>query len=101
MQISKLNKVFFLGIGGIGMSALARYFLSLGKTVYGYDKTPSEITDSLSTEGAFVFFDDSVLKLQEAKIDSDTLIVYTPAVPKTSEPLDSLFSGVKSGFCLE
>lgn len=67
------------------MSALARYFLSLGKIVSGYDKTPSDITYSLSTEGAFVFFDDSVLKLQEAKIDSDTLIVYTPAVPKTSE----------------
>lgn len=85
MNVSKLNKVFFLGIGGIGMSALARYFLSLGKIVSGYDKTPSDITDSLSNEGAFVFFDDSVQKLAEAKVDSRTLIIYTPAVPKTSE----------------
>lgn len=83
MQISKLNKVFFLGIGGIGMSALARYFLSLGKTVCGYDKTPSEITDSLTSEGAEIIFDDSVSRL--ANIDNETLIVFTPAIPKTSE----------------
>ncbi|OFX59718.1 MAG: UDP-N-acetylmuramate--L-alanine ligase [Bacteroidetes bacterium GWA2_30_7] len=83
MNIKNLNNVFFLGIGGIGMSALARYFLSLGKTVCGYDKTPSDITDSLSTEGAEIIFNDSVLSLP--KIDTETLIVYTPAIPKTSK----------------
>ena len=56
MNVNILHKVYFLGIGGIGMSALARYFLEHGVQVSGYDKTPSEITEALEQEGAQIHF---------------------------------------------
>ena len=68
---------YFLGIGGIGMSALARYFHRRGDTVRGYDRTPSSLTDQLQNEGIEVHFDDAPDRLPDA-ID---LVVYTPAVP--------------------
>ncbi len=87
--MSKLvaNKIFFLGIGGIGMSAIARYFLVMGKQVYGYDKTPSPITDKLQEEGAQIFFEDNSDALFAAIKDhkNDVLVVRTPAVPGNSE----------------
>lgn len=73
---------YFVGIGGIGMSALARFFLSRGKSVGGYDKTPSSLTDQLSAEGMDIHFDDHPDHVKEAFKDAEnTLIVYTPAIP--------------------
>ncbi len=86
MELSKVNYVFFLGIGGIGMSALARYFKSAGKTVSGYDKTETPLTIALEAEGIEVSFEDDVMKLPKFVTDStlneQTLIIYTPAIPK-------------------
>jgi len=76
-----MKSIYFLGIGGIGMSALARYFHKQGITVSGYDKTPTPLTSELMAEGIPVHFDDNI-----AKIPNDvTMVVYTPAVPKTNE----------------
>lgn len=88
MNHASVNKIFFLGIGGIGMSAIARYFLNQGKSVYGYDKTASPLTDKLSEEGAIITFDDKVDALDKAFLAAskeDVLIVRTPAVPLDSE----------------
>ncbi len=80
MDLNRLHNIFFLGIGGIGMSALARYFHARGIAVSGYDRTPSPITEALQNEGIKVWFEDqeSILPPQ---ID---LAVYTPAVPKNA-----------------
>ena len=78
----KITAVYFLGIGGIGMSALARYFLREGLIVGGYDKTPSELTHCLEEEGAKIHFEEDVEAIPEAFLRKDTcLVVYTPAVP--------------------
>ena len=71
--------IFFVGIGGIGMSALARYFLSKGNTVYGYDKTRSELTDALSAEGAMITYEDAWQAFDLINAQS-TLVIYTPAI---------------------
>ena len=77
MNVNNLHKVYFLGIGGIGMSALARYFLEHGVQVSGYDKTPSEITEALEQEGAQIHFSEEPnLVPQDAE-----LVVFTPAIP--------------------
>ncbi len=77
------SKVYFLGIGGIGMSALARYFLHEGKQVAGYDRTPSTLTAELEAEGAVVHYDDDVRAIPAPFLDPrDTMVVYTPAVPQ-------------------
>jgi len=79
MTLSKINTIYFLGIGGIGMSALARFFLlQKEKQIYGYDLTPSEITSQLISEGAYIQFDEDVSKIPK-NVD---VAVYTPAVPK-------------------
>lgn len=78
MDISKIHKVYFLGIGGIGMSALARFFNSHGKIVAGYDKTPTVLTQELQSEGISINFEDSLDSIMR---DAD-LVVYTPAIPK-------------------
>lgn len=77
ISLSKISNIYFIGIGGIGMSALARYFNSLGIKVSGYDKTPSPLTNQLKNEGIDISFDDSIDTLD---IDAD-LVVYTPAIP--------------------
>lgn len=83
MNLSNVHSVYFVGIGGIGMSALARYFIANGKLVAGYDKTPSEITDSLVALGAEVHFEDAVKNIPEAFLNPvNTLVIYTPAIPK-------------------
>ncbi len=84
MSFEKINNVYFLGIGGIGMSALARYFKAQGKIVSGYDKTPTTLTDELIAEGISVHFIDSiaVAQLQTSNLKDTTLVIYTPAVPK-------------------
>ncbi len=88
MNNLEVNKIFFLGIGGIGMSAIARYFLQQGRAVYGYDKTPSPLTDKLIEEGAVITFSDTKESLDSDFLDAikeEVLVVYTPAIPKTSE----------------
>lgn len=78
----RYKNFYFVGIGGIGMSALARYFRSIGKNVLGYDKTETKLTKTLQKEGIEVFFEDVVdERLQNFKKE-DTLIVYTPAIKK-------------------
>lgn len=72
------KQIFFLGIGGIGMSALARYFRHEGYTVAGYDRTPSDLTHALESEGISVFYDDNVNLLPFAP---DNLpVVWTPEI---------------------
>lgn len=84
MKFSYSN-VYFIGIGGIGMSALARYFKFMGLNVSGYDRTPTELTDSLQAEGIGVHFTDSPEAIpSDAK---DTLVIYTPAIPESLEEL--------------
>ncbi|MFC2107117.1 UDP-N-acetylmuramate--L-alanine ligase [Bacteroidota bacterium] len=81
MLVDKLHKVYFLGIGGIGMSALARYFNTLGAKVSGYDKTPSPLTDDLIDEGIAIHFEEDINKIP---IDTD-LVIYTPAIPTSNK----------------
>ena len=79
----KYGKVYFLGIGGIGMSAEARYFLHEGRRVAGYDRTPSELTAELRREGAEVTYDESTDAIPAGfRSSDDTLVVYTPAIPE-------------------
>lgn len=83
-----MKRVYFVGVGGIGMAALARYYLSLGLPVAGYDRTPSALTAELGAEGADVSYDDSMDAVPEAFRDPEgTLVVYTPAVPDSNVPL--------------
>lgn len=83
MNLNNVHNVYFLGIGGIGMSALARYFKFIGKNVAGYDKTPGEITAGLQESGIKVHFDDTIESIPvEFRNKENTLVVYTPAVPK-------------------
>lgn len=83
MNIESIKSVYFVGAGGIGMSALIRYFLSKGKVVAGYDRTPSELTERLITEGAQIHYEEDVNLIPEScKDQATTLVVYTPAVPQ-------------------
>ena len=83
MNLKTINNVYFIGIGGIGMSALARYFVANGKSVAGYDKTPTDITKALEDLGVKVHFEDAVAAIPSEFLNVDnTLIVYTPAIPK-------------------
>jgi UDP-N-acetylmuramate--alanine ligase len=84
MTLIGIKRFYFIGIGGIGMSALARYFKAKGFDVAGYDKTPSPLTDELKKEGIAVHFDDlgSNIPIEFQNTES-TLVVYTPAIPKT------------------
>ena len=77
-NLSNIQCIYFLGIGGIGMSALARYFNLHGKVVTGYDKTRTALTDELEKEGIKITFEDSLETLDK----NAELIIYTPAIPK-------------------
>ena len=82
MDINTVKAVYFIGAGGIGMSALVRYFLSKGKKVAGYDKTPSELTHKLQEEGADIHYEENVALIPDSfKCPDTTLVVYTPAIP--------------------
>ena len=82
MDVNTLKAVYFIGAGGIGMSALVRYFLSIGKKVAGYDRTASELTQKLIEEGAAIHYEESVESIPSDFHDvATTLIVYTPAIP--------------------
>ena len=80
LNISDIKKAYFIGIGGIGMSAIARYFISIGVKVFGYDKTPSALTEDLMKEGCQIgFIDDPATCVEDADV-----VVYTPAIPSGS-----------------
>ena len=84
MDVNTLKSVYFIGAGGIGMSALVRYFLSKGKKVGGYDRTPSELTEKLIEEGAAIHYEENTGLITDAfRNPATTLVVYTPAVPDT------------------
>ena len=88
MDINNITAVYFIGAGGIGMSALIRYFLSKGKKVGGYDKTPSGLTEQLNYEGAAIHYEDNVDLIPDDFTDpAKTLVVYTPAVPEDHSEL--------------
>ncbi len=86
MTFKGIHRIFFLGIGGIGMSALARWFQQEGYAVAGYDKTPSPLTDALVEEGMQVIFADEVAAVpaQFRSNSDEVLVVWTPAIPKDS-----------------
>jgi len=81
MNLNQIHNVFFIGIGGIGMSALARYFKFLGKNVSGYDKTPTVLTDELIISGISIHFEDRIDLIPTDFYLENTLVVITPAVP--------------------
>ena len=88
MNLQPITNVYFIGIGGIGMSALARYFNTNGKVVAGYDRTPTDITEMLEKEGIKVHFTDELDAIPNSfKNVETTLVVYTPAVPKDHKEL--------------
>ncbi|MXN91188.1 UDP-N-acetylmuramate--L-alanine ligase [Flavobacterium sp. Sd200] len=83
MDINQIHSVYFIGIGGIGMSALARYFKFIGKNVAGYDRTPTHLTDELKAEGISIHFEDNTNLIGLEYLNKEnTLVVVTPAVPK-------------------
>jgi UDP-N-acetylmuramate--alanine ligase len=86
MKLNQLHSIYFLGVGGIGMSALARWFVANGKKVYGYDKTETTLTQELVREGIKISYEDKLETLPEdfKKKSDATLVVFTPAIPKTS-----------------
>ncbi len=88
MDVNTLKSVYFIGAGGIGMSALVRYFLSKGKNVGGYDRTASELTRKLAAEGADIHYEENAALIPQAFLDPQTtLVVYTPAVPASHQEL--------------
>lgn len=89
MDINDIKSVYFIGAGGIGMSALVRYFLAKKKVVGGYDKTPCELTFKLQKEGARIHYEDNTdLIPDEFKRPETTLVVYTPAIPPEHKELN-------------
>lgn len=89
MNIQSYSHIYFIGIGGIGMSALARYFVATKVAVAGYDKTETEITNSLQSLGIMVNFEDSLETIPSAYQNiENTLVVYTPAIPKNNLQLN-------------
>ena len=80
--LNKYQNFYFIGIGGIGMSALARYFHANGKNVLGYDKTPTKLTAQLGVEGVDMTFEDVIDEKIIALDKESTLVIYTPAIKK-------------------
>ncbi|KFC59530.1 UDP-N-acetylmuramate--alanine ligase [Flavobacterium gilvum] len=81
MNLNQIKNVYFIGIGGIGMSALARYFKAIGKQVSGYDKTPSILTGELIESGIDIHFEDNISLISTDYYVENTLVIITPAVP--------------------
>ena len=89
MNLENIHNIYFVGIGGIGMSAIARYFAVNGKRVAGYDKTPSQITSGLEELGIKIHFEDRLKNIPISFLDKDkTLVVYTPAIAKNHTELN-------------
>lgn len=88
MELNEIKAVYFVGIGGIGMSAIARFFLHTGVVVGGYDRTPTELTEKLSEEGALIHYEENVGLIPEpCKDKASCLVVYTPAIPENHQEL--------------
>ena len=88
MELKDIKSVYFVGAGGIGMSALARYFLNKGLVVAGYDKTPTDLTRQLEKEGMLIHYEENLDEIPNACKQKDTcLIIYTPAIPDTHQEL--------------
>lgn len=88
MELKDIKSVYFVGAGGIGMSAIARYFLHKKLTVGGYDKTPSALTEALEKEGMLIHYVEDVNQIpEECKNSKSTLVVYTPAIPEEHQEL--------------
>ncbi len=88
MELKKIKAVYFIGAGGIGMSAIARYYISRGLVVAGYDKTPSDLTRQLEKEGMLIHYTEDVAEIPQACKDSKScLVVYTPAIPADHKEL--------------
>ena len=83
-KLKNIKRIYFLGIGGIGMSALARYFNSNGVIVSGYDKTETVLTKKLAAEGIAIHYEDNIEFIDKAA----ELVIYTPAVPKDHKELN-------------
>ncbi|MBB3123943.1 UDP-N-acetylmuramate--alanine ligase [Mesoflavibacter sabulilitoris] len=89
MNLKNIHNIYFVGIGGIGMSAIARFFKSQNKNVAGYDKTQTEITNSLEALNISVHFEDEIGCIENSFLNKDeTLVVYTPAIPKDHKQLN-------------
>ncbi|MDO4194723.1 MAG: UDP-N-acetylmuramate--L-alanine ligase [Prevotellaceae bacterium] len=94
MEIKDIKAVYFVGAGGIGMSAIARYFISKGMVVAGYDKTPSDLTRRLEKEGMLIHYEENVDEIPHAcKNAKSCLVIYTPAVPATHKELQFFREG--------
>ena len=88
MEIKDLKAVYFIGAGGIGMSAIARYFIRRGLVVAGYDKTPSELTRRLEKEGMMIHYEENLEEIPFAcKQKNSCLVIYTPAIPADHKEL--------------
>ncbi|WP_347374189.1 UDP-N-acetylmuramate--L-alanine ligase [Aequorivita sp. Q41] len=92
-DLNQIQTFYFVGIGGIGMSALARYFNMQGKAVFGYDKTATDLTTELVSEGIAVIFSDEISEIPVAALSKENvLVVYTPAIPKGNKILNYFFA---------
>ena len=88
MELKDIKAVYFVGAGGIGMSAIARYFLKKGLVVAGYDKTPSDLTRQLEKEGMLIHYEENVEAIPQAcKQKDECLVIYTPAIPEEHQEL--------------
>ena len=94
MELKDIKAVYFIGAGGIGMSAIARYFIHRGQVVAGYDKTPSDLTHQLEKEGMLIHYEEDIDEIPYAcKNPKSTLVVYTPAIPATHKELEFFREG--------
>lgn len=94
MELKDIKAVYFIGAGGIGMSAIARYFIHRGQVVAGYDKTPSDLTHQLEKEGMLIHYEEDIDEIPHAcKNSKSTLVVYTPAIPATHKELEFFREG--------
>ena len=88
MELKDIKSVYFVGAGGIGMSAVARYFIRRGLVVAGYDKTPSKLTQQLEKEGMLLHYTENVDEIPHSCTKKEsTLVVYTPAIPQEHKEL--------------
>ena len=88
MNIKDIKAVYFIGAGGIGMSAIARYFLKKGLVVAGYDKTPSDLTRQLEKEGMLIHYEENLDEIPHICKQQDyCLVIYTPAIPEEHQEL--------------
>lgn len=94
MELKDIKSVYFIGAGGIGMSAIARYFISRGVVVAGYDKTPSDLTRQLEREGMLIHYEENINEIPHAcKNNRSCLVVYTPAIPADHRELQYFREG--------